>query len=244
VRGDLGRSLETKDPVLPAIVTGFKNSLLLATTALLLSSAIGLAIGIVSATRPRSVVDRLGMLVALFGNSMPAFWLGLMLILVFSVQLHWFPVGGMYSLRGDGGPFELLHHLVLPSVTLGMLSLAIVARMTRASLREVLNQDYLRTARAKGLRERSVITRHALTNALLPIVTVIALQLGLNLGGAVLTETVFTWPGLGRQIYRSITTRDVVMLQAGVLVIATSFVLINTLVDLIYAYLDPRIRYE
>jgi peptide/nickel transport system permease protein len=167
-----------------------------------------------------------------------------MLIFLFSVQLRWFPVGGMYSVRGNGGPFELLHHLLLPSLTLGALSLAIVARMTRASLLEVLNQDYMRTARAKGLRERAVMTGHALKNALLPIVTIVALQLGLNLGGAVLTETVFSWPGLGRQIYRSITTRDVVMLQAGVLVIATTFVLINTLVDLLYAYLDPRIRFE
>jgi len=244
LQGDLGRSIETKQPVAPIIATGFKNSLILTVTAFAISLTFGLLIGILSATRPRSVFDRLTMLIALFGTSMPAFWLGIMLILIFAVQLRWFPVGGMYDVRSAGGLGDLLWHLVLPSVTLGMLSLAIIARMTRSSMLEVIRQDFIRTARAKGLRERATIGRHALKNALLPIVTIVGVQLGLNLGGAVLTETVFSWPGLGRQMYRAIGARDLPLIQAGVLVLATTFVMINLVVDLIYAYLDPRIRYR
>ena len=244
VRGDLGRSIETREPVLPIIWKSYQNSLLLAAAAFVYSTLVGMLIGIVSATRPRSAFDRCTMLVALFGVSMPAFWLGIMLILLFSVQLGWFPVGGMSSVRGDGGAFDLLRHLTLPAVTLGTLSLAVVARMTRSTMLEVVHQEYVRTARAKGLREWAVIGRHALKNALLPVLTVVALQLGLNLGGAVLTETVFSWPGLGRQIFRSISTRDLPVLQGGTLILALSFVMINLAVDLLYAVIDPRIRYR
>lgn len=242
--GDLGRSIETGEAVLPVIWKSYRNSLLLAAAAFAYSTLAGMLIGILSATRPRSAFDRCATLAALFGISMPAFWLGIMLILLFSVQLGWFPVGGMSSVRGDGGPFDALRHLALPAVTLGTLSLAVVARMTRSTMLEVVRQEYVRTARAKGLREWVVIGRHALKNALLPVLTVVALQLGLNLGGAVLTETVFSWPGLGRQIFRAISTRDLPVLQGGILVLALSFVLINLAVDLLYAVIDPRIRYQ
>src|SRR5262249_28294305 len=145
----------------------------------------------------------------LFGNSMPAFWLGLVLILIFSLGLGWFPTGGMYSLRGSGGPGDLLSHLVLPAITLGGASTAIIARLTRSSMLEVIRQDYVKAARAKGLAEHSVIWRHALKNALLPVVTVVGLQTGFLLGGAVLTETVFSWPGVGFQLFRAIAARDI-----------------------------------
>jgi peptide/nickel transport system permease protein len=183
------------------------------------------------------------MLITLVANSTPSFWLGLVLILVFSLTLRLLPSSGMSSARGDGGPFDLARHLILPAVTLGAISAALIARMSRASLLEVLSQEYVLVARAKGLRERLLVRRHALKNALLPVLTVIGLQMGALLGGAVITETIFSWPGIGLQLYRGIALRDVPLVQGAALVVATSFVLINLAVDLLYAYLDPRIRY-
>ncbi len=244
LRGDLGLSLEQRLPVSILVLSRFKNTAILTFASIVVSCAVGLTAGVASATRPRSVIDRLTMLLALFANSMPAFWLGLVLILGFSLGLGWFPVTGMQSIREDGGFLDLLHHLVLPAVTLGGATTAIVARLTRSSLLEVIRLDYVRTARAKGLFEPRVVLRHALRNALLPVVTVVGLQVGFLLGGAVLTETVFSWPGVGLQLYRAISTRDIPLIQGSVLLIAVTFVFINLLVDVLYAYLDPRIRYS
>lgn len=244
LQGDLGVSLEQRLPVSALVVTRFKNTAILTLASMMVSCAVGLTAGVISATRPRSIFDRLTMLVALFANSMPAFWLGLVLILGFSLGLGWFPVSGMQSIREEGGFLDLLHHLVLPAITLGGATTAIVARLTRSSLLEVIRQDYVRTARAKGLFEPRVVLRHALRNALLPVVTVVGLQVGFLLGGAVLTETVFSWPGVGLQLYRAISTRDIPLIQGSVLLIAVTFVFVNLLVDVLYAYLDPRIRYS
>ena len=244
LQGDLGLSLEQRLPVSTLVLSRFKNTAILTFASIVVSCAVGLTAGVASATRPRSVVDRLTMLVALFANSMPAFWLGLVLILGFSLGLGWFPVSGMQSIREEGGFLDLLHHLVLPAVTLGGATTAIVARLTRSSLLEVIRLDYVRTARAKGQFEPRVVLRHALRNALLPVLTVVGLQVGFLLGGAVLTETVFSWPGVGLQLYRAISTRDIPLIQGSVLLIAVTFVFINLLVDVLYAYLDPRIRYS
>ncbi len=195
LRGDLGLSLEQRVPVADLVLTRFKNTAILTLASVFISCVLGLTAGVVSATRPHSIFDRLTMVLALFGNSMPAFWLGLVLILAFSLGLGWFPVSGMQSIRGEGGLLDLLHHLILPAITLGGATTAIVARLTRSSMLEVIRQDYVRTARAKGLYERRVILSHALRNALLPVVTVVGLQVGFLLGGAILTETVFSWPG-------------------------------------------------
>ncbi len=244
LRADLGRSLEERLPVSTLVLTRFKNTAILTFASVLLSCAVGLTAGVLSATRQYSIIDRLTMVLALFGNSMPAFWLGLVLILALSLGLGWFPVSGMYSIRGGEGFLDLLHHLILPAITLGGATTAIVARLTRSSMLEVIRQDYVRTARAKGLFEWRVVLGHALRNALLPVVTVVGLQVGFLLGGAVLTETVFSWPGVGLQLYRAISTRDIPLIQGSVLLIAVTFVFINLLVDVLYAYLDPRIRYS
>jgi peptide/nickel transport system permease protein len=244
MRGDLGQSLEQRAPVSTLVLSRFRNTAILTFASVLISCAVGLTAGAVSATKPYSIFDRVSMVLALFGNSMPAFWLGLVLILAFSLGLGWFPVSGMQSIRGEGGVFDLLHHLILPAITLGGATTAIVARLTRSSMLEVIRQDYVRTARAKGLDEPRVVLAHALRNALLPVVTVVGLQVGLLLGGAVLTETVFSWPGVGLQLYRAISTRDFPLIQGSVLLIAVTFVFINLLVDVLYAWLDPRIRYS
>lgn len=240
LQGDFGTSIEFRRPVAELIWARLQNTLILAGAALLVSTVFGILIGVFSAVRPRSFIDRLGMIIALLGNSMPAFWIGILLLLVFALQLRWFPVGGMYSLRGGRGFFDLLQHLVLPAITLGMLAVATIARMTRSCMLDVIKQDYVRTARAKGVRYWRVVFRHAFRNALLPIVTVIGLQLGYMLGGAVLTETVFSWPGVGLQLFRAISTRDLPLIQGGILLIAVGFVVINLVVDILYAYLDPR----
>jgi peptide/nickel transport system permease protein len=198
-----------------------------------LAVVVGIGVGALSATRPYSWLDNIVRVVTLLGLSMPIFWIGLVFIYLFGFYLRLLPVGG------SGSP----KHLVLPAVTLALPSIALIARMTRSSLLEVLGEDYIRTARAKGLSGRVVLLRHALGNALIPVVSVIGLQFGQLLGGAVLTETVFAWPGLGRLMVRAIFARDYVLLQGAVLVFAISFVLINLLVDLSYAYLDPRISY-
>jgi ABC-type dipeptide/oligopeptide/nickel transport system permease component len=226
------------------VLARFRNTAILTVASVLISCSVGLTAGVVSATKPYSIFDRLSMVLALFGNSMPAFWLGLVLILAFSLGLGWFPVSGMQSVRGAGGTLDLLHHLILPAITLGGATTAVVARLTRSSMLEVIRQDYVRTARAKGLDESRVVLAHALRGALLPVVTVVGLQVGLLLGGAILTETVFSWPGVGLQLYRAISTRDIPLIQGSVLLIAVTFVFINLLVDVLYAWLDPRIRYS
>jgi peptide/nickel transport system permease protein len=244
LHGDLGRSLELHEPVLQLVVSRYVNTLILAVSALVLAAGFGILAGTTAALRPRSIVDRLLMLLALTANSTPSFWLGLALILIFSLGLRLLPSSGMVSARGDGGALDVVQHLVLPSITLGAISAALIARITRASLLEVLTQEYILVARAKGLRETLLVRRHALKNALLPVVTVIGLQMGSLLGGAVITETIFSWPGIGFQLYRGIALRDVPLVQGAALVVAASFVLINRLVDLLYSWLDPRIRFS
>ena len=243
VQGDFGTSIQQRTAVLPLLVERFGNTLILTITSVVISTLIGIPAGIISATRQYSIFDRLSMLLALFGNSMPAFWLGLMSILIFSLRLGWFPASGMWPIVGDRTVWALIQHLTLPAVTLGISTAAVTARITRSSMLEVIRQDYVRTAHAKGLRSALVTRRHALKNALLPILTVIAVQFGFLLGGAVITETVFSWPGLGLALYTAISMRDFPIVQGGVLVVATAFVIINLLVDLIYAWVDPRIRY-
>jgi peptide/nickel transport system permease protein len=244
VRGDLGRSLWMKRAVLDEVLGRFKATLILTGTALLLSTTFGVALGVASATRPNSLLDRSSAVLSLFGASMPSFWLGIVLMVVFALWLGWLPASGMFAPYGGGDLRDLLAHLVLPAVTLAAASVTIVARLTRATMLETLGQDYIRTARAKGLVERTVVLRHGLKNALIPIVTVIGVQAGYLLGGAVLTETVFAWPGVGTLMVQGILARDFPLVQGCVLVVALSFVLVNLVVDLLYAWLDPRIRYE
>ena len=244
VQGDLGRSLWMKRPVLLEVLGRFKATLLLTGTALVISTLGGIALGVLSATRPNSLLDRASAVASLFGASMPVFWLGIVLMVIFSLWLGWLPASGMWAPYGGGDLADLARHLVLPALTLAAASVTIVARLTRSTMLDVLGQDYVRTARAKGLREGRVVTRHALKNAMIPIVTVVGVQAGYLLGGAVLTETVFAWPGVGSLMVQGILARDVPLVQGCVLVVALTFVLINLAVDVLYAYLDPRIRYE
>ena len=243
VQGDLGRSIPLGRAVLPEVLLRFKATLVLTAGALLIAILLGLAAGIVSAVKQYTWLDRISMGVAVTGVSLPVFWTGIMLILLFALQLRWFPSSGMSSPYGSGVA-DVLWHLVLPAVTLGTASAAALARLTRSSVLEIIRQDYVRSARAKGLAERAVIARHVLKNAINPIITVLGLQVGFLLGGAILTETVFSWPGLGSMMVRAIQARDYPLVQGGVLLIATSFVLVNLIVDLLYAVFDPRIRYD
>lgn len=243
-RGDLGRSLWMKRPVLGEVLGRFKATLILTGTALVLSTVAGIALGVLSASRPNSLVDRASAVASLFGASMPSFWLGIVLMVIFALWLGWLPASGMYAPYGGGDLRDLLVHLALPAVTLAAASVTIIARLTRATMLETLSQDYIRTARAKGVGTRGVVMRHALKNAMIPIVTVVGVQAGYLLGGAVLTETVFAWPGVGTLMVQGILARDFPLVQGCVLVVALSFVLVNLAVDLLYAWLDPRIHYE
>jgi ABC-type dipeptide/oligopeptide/nickel transport system permease component len=230
--GDFGKSFRTGRPVLEEIMPRYLNTMALGAIALAIAVLIGMASGIVSAVRRHTAFDNAALLLSLAGVSMPTFFLGLLLMLVFSVWLGWLPLSGK----------DTWAHYILPAITLSTASIAIVSRVMHASLIEVLHEDYVRTARAKGQREALVIWRHAVRNALIPVVTVAGLQLGYLLGGAVVTETVFAWPGLGRLLVQSILARDFPVVQAAVLLLATTFVAINLITDLIYGLLDPRIR--
>ena len=260
--GDLGTSYYTKTPVVDEIMSRFPATVELAIVAIILASVLGIAVGVVSAVHKNSIFDNGGMLLSLVGVSIPIFWLGIMLIILFSGTLHWLPSTGRVNpaLRPDtvtgfmiidsilAGDMEalkdVLQHLVLPAVTLSLYSMAIIARMTRSSMLETLNQDYIRTARAKGVPEGKVNRRHALRNAMLPVATVIGLQLGSLLGGAVLTESVYSWPGIGNYTVQCIMKSDFPVVQGVVLLIAVIFVLMNLIVDVVYAFLDPRIKYS
>jgi peptide/nickel transport system permease protein len=233
VTGNFGVSARTRRPVIEEVGARFPATAELAIAGLLVSMAIGVTAGIISATKQYTIWDNLVMTVALLGVSMPVFWLGLMMMMLFSVELGWLPTTG----RGTW------QQLIMPSFALGFGSAAIVARQTRSAMLEVLRQDYVQTARSKGLPERAVILRHALKNAAIPSVTIIGLQFGGMLGGTVITETVFAWPGMGRLIVEAIGFRDLQVVQAGILILATIFVLTNLIVDLLYVYLDPRIKY-
>ena len=231
VRGDLGRSIQQNRPVSDELADAWPATLELTVAALVLAAVAGIVAGVASAVWPNSIFDALARLGSLFGLSMPIFWTGLVLIVIFSLWLNWLPVGGAGS----------LNHLILPAVTLALPSVAMIARMTRAAVLDVLREDYVRTARAKGVGEFWVLARHALRNAFIPILTLLGLQSGQLMGGAVLTETVFSWPGLGRLMVKAIFARDYILLQGAVLVFALAFVVINLLVDLSYGWLDPRI---
>ena len=262
LRGDLGRSILSKRPIADEIRARFPATLELSVCALIVALVVGLPAGIISATKRNTPIDNIAMVGSLLGISMPIFWLGLMLNWFFAVQLGWLPSVTRLDASIDlqritnliivdsiltGNAEALLNgikHLILPSIALSTISMAIIARMTRSAMLEVLEQDYIRTARAKGLIERVVTVRHALKNALLPVITVLGLQVGVLLSGAVLTETIFAWPGIGRWLYLSILSRDYPIVQGMALFITTLFLVVNLLVDVSYALVDPRIRYE
>jgi ABC-type dipeptide/oligopeptide/nickel transport system permease component len=234
LRGDLGRSYITGRPIARDIVERFPKTLQLAAAAMLLAAVVGISVGVISARRPDGWADRLTMVIAYLGISFPVYWVGLILIFIFAVTLRWLPPSGY------GG----LAYLVLPALALGSRSIAFLARMTRSAMLEVLGSDYVRTARAKGLRERAVLARHALRNALIPVITVLGLDFGYYLTGSILTETVFSWPGLGRYVVNAIARRDLPAIQGTILFMSAVFVLVNLITDLLYAKADPRIAYD
>jgi peptide/nickel transport system permease protein len=232
-RGDLGTSVRTSEPVLREVRARLPATLLLAALASAVAAVIGVLAGVLAAARPHSLLDYLFSVVTLFGVSMPVYWLGILLIILFAVHLNWLPAAGA----------DEPSSAILPAFTLAAFSVALITRMTRASMLEVLGQDYVRTARAKGVAERDVVSRHALRNAFVPILTTIGLQFGALLGGAVLTESVFAWPGIGLLLIDSIFARDFPVVQGIVLLFSLLFIATNLVVDLLYAVIDPRIRY-
>ncbi len=262
LRGDLGTSIVRGDPVLTDLLRRFPATVELATSAIVLALLAGIPIGIISAVWRNSFVDSVSRIWALTGVSMPIFWLGLMLAWFFGVELRWLPTGFRLdtgtsfepwtnfvildaALQGNWAVLrDALRHVILPAVALATIPLAVIARMTRASMLEVLSQEYIRTAEAKGLSQSAVILRHALRNALLPVLTVVGLQVGHLLAGAILTETIFSWPGIGLWVYESIESRDYAIVQGASLFIAVIFVVVNAVTDLLYAAADPRIKYD
>lgn len=241
LQGDFGRSFTQNRPVLDILSERFGATMILAGTALVLCSLLGLLAGIISASRQYGLADKAITVIVLIGISMPAFWLGLILIMFFAVDLRWLPASGMYSIYGGGDLPDLIRHLILPASTLAFIATGVIARLTRASMLEVLRQDYIRTARAKGLNERRVIYRHAFKAALVSIVPVIGIQAGFVLGGAVYVETVFQWPGIGSMLVNAISTRDLLLVQGGVLIVAAAYVLFNLAADVVQFILDPRV---
>jgi peptide/nickel transport system permease protein/oligopeptide transport system permease protein len=233
IQGDLGRSFVTHLPVSAELARTWPATLQLAVAAMAIALVVGLPLGVITAVKRGGWIDQITRVVVLISVSMPIFWSGLLLIYLFAVQLRWLPTSGAGSLA----------NLVLPSISLSTFSLAVIVRLTRSSMIDVLGEDYVRTARAKGLRDLVVIVRHGLKNALIPVVTIAGLQFGQLLAGAVLTETVFNWPGLGRLTVTAVFARDYPMIRGAILVIAATFILVNLLVDLVYAFLDPRIRH-
>jgi ABC-type dipeptide/oligopeptide/nickel transport system permease component len=233
-RGDLGNSYITRRPILKELLQRFPYTLRLALAAMLLATTLGILVGVVGAWRPGTWWDRLMTLGAYLGVSFPVYWVGLVLILIFAVTLRWLPPSGSWGLT----------YLILPAVTLGMRSIAVIARMTRASLQEALHSDFIRTARAKGLGESRVVLHHGLRNALLPVITVLGLDFGSYLTGSILTETIFSWPGVGRYVLNAIEKRDLPAVQGAILFLSVLFVLVNLLTDLAYAKADPRVAYD
>ncbi len=252
VQGDFGNSLRSRKPAIELVLERLPATLELTFCAMIFSITLALPIGIISAIRRGTPVDGGVMLLAMFGQSMPSFWLGIMLLLFVGLQLRWLPISGhepilSVMLEGNvGGAItalpEAIRYLILPSITIGVFSLSRNARLIRSSMLEVLNQDYIVTARSKGLNQRGVIFKHALKNAMLPVVTLLGLEFGFLLSGVVVTETVFSWPGVGRLVFNAITQRDIPVVQAAVVTFSFMFVLLNLLVDILYVQLDPRIR--
>ncbi|MHB0882117.1 ABC transporter permease [Paenibacillus sp. SEL1] len=261
-QGDLGDSIRTKQPIAREMVPYLAATLELTVASMFFAVVVGMNAGIVSAWKRNSWFDYVSMVIALVGVSMPIFWLGLMEQWIFANKLHWLPSIGRMNSRDPveavthlavidafiGGRMDqvwtVIKHLILPSIALGTIPMAVIARITRSSMLEVMDADYIRTARAKGLASFQVVYKHALKNAAIPVLTVIGLQTGSLLGGAVLTETIFAWPGIGRYIFEAISSRDYPVIQSGILIIAFLFVIINLIVDLLYAVLDRRIRYQ
>lgn len=241
LHGDLGRSMVTNQPIAEQIFSVFPYTLSLALASLAVGAAIGIPLGVLTAIRRNTIVDSLGRFFALAGFSFPAFYLGIILLIIFSVQLEWFPV--VHSVRG-GGILEHLYKLVLPALSLGLIQAAYITRLTRSAMLETLSQDYVRTAHAKGLPNRVVFYKHALKNVLIPVVTAMGLYTGTILGGAVLTETVFSRPGLGKLLVGAIAQRDYTLIQSGLMMFAFIVLTVNLLVDLSYAIFDPRVKYD
>lgn len=266
IRLDFGKSIKTGQSVAHEIKSLFPATIELAFFGMIFASVLGVFLGVLAATKKNSLIDSASMVTALVGVSMPVFWLGLIMIMVFSVGLDLFPTGGRMNIRFYFQPitnfylldsfimifkegtfkyfFSAIHHMVLPAITLASIPLAIIARVTRSSMLEVLGQDYIKTMRAAGIPKRKIIYKYALRNALLPVVTIIGLQFGLLLSGAILTETIFSWPGIGKWLYHAIEARDFPAVQGGVLVISMVFVLINLIVDVLYSYINPKIRLQ
>jgi peptide/nickel transport system permease protein len=243
VQGDFGISVTTHVPVAQLVWPKYWNTLILATGSLVFAVVTGIVVGIISGTRQYSVPDRVGMSLTLLLANTPPFWLGLVLVLIFGLNLHWFPAAGMYDIRAASKEFgDLLGHLVLPAIATGASPAAIIARLVRSSFLDVIRQDYITAVRAKGMSEKVVIFKHALRNSLPPIINIIALQIGFLLGGALFSEVVFSWPGIGQQLYTSINSRDFPVIQAAVLLATATFVIINTLTDVINMMLDPKMR--
>jgi len=242
LHGDFGRSYVLNRPVIDEVLERLNATLLLGGCALLLSVVFGLLAGVTSAVRQFGWGDRIITLLVLIGISLPSFLIGLLMIMLFAVSLRWFPASGMFAIYGGGDALDLLHHLTLPAITLAIVATGVIARLTRTAMLEVLRQDYIRTARAKGVSERRVIWRHAFRVALVSVIPAIGIQAGFVLGGAVYIETVFQWPGLGAMLVKAVSTRDLLLVQGGVLVAAIAYVLINLLTDIVQACLDPRVK--
>jgi len=242
LHGDLGWSYILHKPVLDEVMARLGPTMLLAGASLVLCAIIGIPLGIIAAVRQNAWEDKLITVTVLVGVSTPSFWLGMLLILWFAVRLQWLPDGGMYDLFGDGGIVDLLTHLALPAITLAAVPAAVLVRLTRTAMLEVMRQDYVRTARAKGVRESRVILRHVFGNALVGVIPILGIEAGYVLGGAVYVETVFQWPGIGQMLVNAISTRDILLVQGGVLVVATAYIVINLLTDIAQALLDRRIQ--
>ncbi|MDW8126793.1 MAG: ABC transporter permease, partial [Candidatus Bipolaricaulota bacterium] len=243
LKGNWGRSIQLRREVFPLVMSRFGFTAILAFTAIFIASLGGVAAGLGAAFKPHTFWDRTFTFFAILGFSVPAFWLGLLLQLVFGLKLGWFPVSGVSSSTG-GGALDFLHHMVLPSIALAAEPMALIGRMTRSSLLEVAQEDYIKTARAKGVTERAVLAKHALKSAFIPVLTVIGMQLGFVLAGSVFVEVIFSWPGIGALMVNGILARDFPLVQGAILIIALSYVFVNLGVDLLYAYINPTIRYE
>ncbi|WP_440634011.1 ABC transporter permease [Candidatus Pelagibacter sp. HIMB1485] len=242
VQGDLGRSFALNRPVLDEILERFNATLILSGTAFILCSFVGVLIGTISAFKQYTITDKIITFTVLTGISLPSFFLGMMMILLFAVNLQWLPVSGMYAIYGGGDFLDLIHHLIMPAIALALVATGVVARITRNSVLEILRQDYIRTARAKGVREGNVLFKHVLRIAIVTILPILGLQAGFVLSGSVFIEIVFQWPGVGRMLVDAILKRDILLVQGGVMFVAACYVLFNIAVDLLQRYLDPRIK--
>ena len=242
VQGDLGRSFALNRPVLDEILERFNATLILSGTAFILCSVVGVLIGTISAFKQYTITDKIITFTVLTGISLPSFFLGMMMILLFAVNLQWLPVSGMYAIYGGGDFLDLTHHLIMPAIALALVATGVVARITRNSVLEILRQDYIRTARAKGVREGNVLFKHVLRIAIVTILPILGLQAGFVLSGSVFIEIVFQWPGVGRMLVDAILKRDILLVQGGVMFVAACYVLFNIAVDLLQRYLDPRIK--